>query len=61
MSKLMGTMTLIAALGLSGAAFACMGKSVSADSKPVATATTQAPPATDGTTTPKTTEVKTGG
>jgi ABC-type glycerol-3-phosphate transport system substrate-binding protein len=60
MSKLMGTMTLIAALALSGAAFACgMGKSVSGDSKPVTTATTQ--PSSDGTTAPKTTETKTGG
>jgi ABC-type glycerol-3-phosphate transport system substrate-binding protein len=63
MSKLIGTMTLIAALALSGAAFACgMGKSVSADSEPVTTATTQpTPPPADGATTPKTTEVKTGG
>jgi hypothetical protein len=63
MSKLLGSVTLIAALALSGAAFACsMQKSVSADSKPVTTATTQPNlPATDGTATPKTTEVKTGG
>ncbi len=62
MTKLLGSMTLIAALALSGGAFACsMEKNASSDSKPVTTATTQ--PATDGTTTttPKTTEVKTGG
>jgi ABC-type glycerol-3-phosphate transport system substrate-binding protein len=66
MSKLIGTMTLIAALALSGTAFACsMGKSVSADSEPVTTATTQPnqpnPPPADDATTRKTTEVKTGG
>ena len=63
MSKLIGTMTLIAALALSGTAFACgTGKSVSADSEPVSTATTQpSPPPADDATTPKTTEVKTGG
>jgi hypothetical protein len=62
-SKLLGSLTLIAALGLSGTALACgMQKSVSADSKPVTTAATQPNfPASDGTTTPKTTEVKTGG
>ena len=63
MLKLLGCLTLIAGLALSGVAFACgMGKSVSADSKPVTTATTQPNiPATDEATTPKTTEVKTGG
>ena len=63
MSKLIGTMTLIAALALSGTAFACgTGKSVSAGSEPVTTVTTQpSPPPADDATTPKTTEVKTGG
>jgi ABC-type glycerol-3-phosphate transport system substrate-binding protein len=63
MSKLIGTMTLIAALALSGTAFACgASKSVSANSEPVTTATTQPnPPPADDATTPKTTEVKTGG
>lgn len=61
MSKLLGSLTLIATLALSGAAFACsMEKNASSNSAPVTTATSQ--PATDGTTTtPKTTEVKTGG
>ena len=60
MVKLLGSLTVIAALGLSGSALACgMKQSVSTGSKPVTTATTQ--PTTDGTTTPKTTEVKTGG
>ena len=63
MSKLLGSATLIAMLALSGAAFACsMEKNASASSQPVTTATTRPNvPATDGTTTPKTTEVKTGG
>ena len=55
-------LSLCWSLALSGGAFACsMEKNASSDSKPVTTATTQ--PATDGTTTttPKTTEVKTGG
>jgi hypothetical protein len=60
MSKFLGSLTLIAVLALSSGAFACgMGKSVSGDSKPVATATTQ--PSSDGTTASKTTETKTGG
>jgi ABC-type glycerol-3-phosphate transport system substrate-binding protein len=61
MSKFLGSLTLIAMLALSGAAFACSAeKSAASDAAPVTTATSQ--PATDGTTTaPKTTEVKTGG
>jgi hypothetical protein len=67
MTKLLGSMTLIAALALSSAALACSrDRSVSADSQPVVSATSQpaAPattPTTEGTTKPKTTEVDTGG
>ena len=63
MIKLLGLASLIAVLGLSGTAVACsMEKSASTGNQPVTTATTQPnAPATDGTTTPKSTEVKTGG
>ncbi len=64
MSKLLGSMTLIAALALSSAALACpMEKTADTGDQPVVTATKQpvTTPASDGTTAPKTTEVKTGG
>jgi hypothetical protein len=64
MSFRLGLTTLIAALALSGTAWACAAeKAASASDQPVVAATQQpaATPATGTTTTPKTTEVKTGG
>ncbi|MEA2779777.1 MAG: hypothetical protein QOK29_1321 [Rhodospirillaceae bacterium] len=65
MSKLLGSIAVIATLATSGAAFACMNQSVSADGQAAQTASTNGqttvPPTDGATTTPKATEVKTGG
>jgi hypothetical protein len=64
MRKLLGSLTVIAALALGGSAFACdMHQSASTDGQTVATASV--PPATGSgtttTTTPKSTQPNTGG
>ena len=60
----LGLVGAVGALILSGTAFACPAeKSAEATGQPLVTATKQpaALPASDGTATPKTTDVKTGG
>jgi hypothetical protein len=64
MSLRLGLATMIAALALSGSAWACGAeKAASASGQPIVTATKQpaTAPASDGTVAPKTTDVKTGG
>ena len=64
MARLLGSMTMIAALALSGAAIACgMHESASTDQAVTTAAATNPPPATGDTaaTTPKTSQSGTGG
>jgi hypothetical protein len=61
MWKLLGSVTMVAALALAGSAFACdMHQSASAGGQSVASSTTT-PPTGTTTTTPKTTPSNTGG